>query len=107
MVIGHREIRQKLSFVISHLIIINFGEQLKTMLESLATNQGRYDKTHYQTSFVERFSLFNETRKAQIAEVVEQLKRTEAVTVRLSFVDQHGMLRGKVPGNISGASHSS
>ena len=33
----------------------HYGEQLKTMLESLAANEGRYDKTHYQTRFVERF----------------------------------------------------
>ncbi len=49
--------------------------------------------SHGRTSFAERFGLREAGQAAQIAEVVRQAEGLEVI--RLSFADQHGILRGK------------
>ncbi len=49
-----------------------------------------------QSSFAERWGLHNTDRGDAVAGVLEEAKAQNLETVRLSFVDQHGILRGKV-----------
>jgi glutamine synthetase len=56
-------------------------------------------------SFVERHGIATQGRMAAAKSVAEHLRRGEVQVVRLSFVDQHGILRGKtlVASEIAGA----
>ena len=46
-------------------------------------------------SFVERHGLWSEEQFAKAADVERSIEQNEIEVVRLSFADQHGILRGK------------
>ena len=46
-------------------------------------------------NFAERFDLWNAEQKAAVKDVVKQVKDLDLEVVRISFPDQHGILRGK------------
>lgn len=48
-----------------------------------------------QVSFVERHGLDSDERRAAIAAIQQKVERDGIEIIRLSFVDQHGLLRGK------------
>ncbi|MGE4012033.1 MAG: glutamine synthetase, partial [Alphaproteobacteria bacterium] len=48
-----------------------------------------------RTSFVERFGLWNAEQKEQAAQALARIQEKDIEVVRLCFVDQHGLLRGK------------
>ncbi|HHI82794.1 MAG TPA: glutamine synthetase, partial [Rhizobiales bacterium] len=48
-----------------------------------------------RSNFAQRFGLDSAERKAACAEVVKQIESAGLDTIRLSFADQHGILRGK------------
>jgi glutamine synthetase len=58
-----------------------------------------------RASFVERHGLWTEDRERAAADIADRLKSDGIETVRLSFADQHGILRGKtlVASEVAGA----
>jgi glutamine synthetase len=58
-----------------------------------------------RASFVERHGLWTEDREHAAADIAARLKSDGIETVRLSFADQHGILRGKtlVASEVAGA----
>ena len=48
-----------------------------------------------RTSFAERHDLWTDDQRKQAAEVAERIKAEGVESLRLSFADQHGLLRGK------------
>ena len=62
--------------------------------------------SHGRGSFAERFGLGNDDRKARVAEAVRLADGLEVI--RLSFADQHGILRGKtiMADDLASAFHS-
>ncbi len=53
------------------------------------------DGSHGRGKFAERFCLIDAERKKQNAKIKEQVEAKGLEVVRLSFADQHGILRGK------------
>ena len=53
------------------------------------------DGSHGRGKFAERFCLTDAERKKQNAKIIEQVEAKGLEVVRLSFADQHGILRGK------------
>ena len=45
--------------------------------------------------FVARHGLYDETQEEATARILEQVREQDLEVVRLSFADQHGILRGK------------
>jgi glutamine synthetase len=52
-----------------------------------------YSDSHGRAGFAHRFGLLTEEREKKITELAERVKGLN--TIRLSFADQHGILRGK------------
>ena len=48
-----------------------------------------------RTGFVERHGLWDEDEPHHVEDVLKQIKTEGIELVRLSFADQHGLLRGK------------
>ena len=54
-----------------------------------------YRDTMGRTGFVEQHSLWTDNDLAEAKNVIEQIKENKIEVVRLSYPDQHGILRGK------------
>ena len=54
-----------------------------------------YRDTMGRTGFVEQHSLWTDNDLAEAKNVIDQIKENEIEVVRLSYPDQHGILRGK------------
>ena len=52
-------------------------------------------KLPFQSSFVERFNLWNDVKIAQADEMLEAIESDNLEIVRFVFADQHGLTRGK------------
>ena len=59
----------------------------------MSSPAGSPSSSHGRGSFAERFGLDDDDRKARVAEAVRQAEGLDVI--RLSFADQHGILRGK------------
>lgn len=63
------------------------------------------DGGHGRTEFVERHGLRSPEARARADDVVREIEKAELTSLRLSFADQHGVLRGKtlMAGDAAGA----